>query len=360
MDPFSPPSKWQNLWKWGSIFLATAFILIFSNALLALVYKNFEWQAGPVSQAFYFLLTALIINICRSLNERLDREMPWEDGLAQRFFLQLFLNLSISLFVVSILRNRILLTVAGVDREFRFIRVQDEILINLVFAGFVLAVILVDLGIILMKKWKETATEAERVKKENMEFRFDRLRNQINPHFLFNSLNTLASLVYQNPETASQFIRQLARVYRYVLENRDKEIITLAEEWEFMESYLFLVKIRFDDGLRFELDLPSEHLNRYIAPMTLQLLVENALKHNIVSSSKPLVLQIKIENEQLVVENNLQPKLQPEPSTHTGLENIRSRYAMLSSRPIQVIMTEKTFRVEIPLLQIENTNQIRP
>lgn len=355
--PYTTPSRWQSFWKWGSIFIATALILLFSNALMALTYKQYEWQMGPVSQVFYFLLTAGIVGICRSLNLRLDKDLPWEEGLARRFFLQLFLNVSITLFAVSIIRNRILESVAGVDGEFRFVRVQDEFLINLVFSGFIIGIILIDIGIELLHKWNETASEAERVKKENMEFRFDRLRNQINPHFLFNSLNTLASLVFQNPETASQFIRQLARVYRYVLENRDKEIIPLAEEWEFMEAYFFLVKIRFEEGLRFEFQLSPESLNRYIAPMTLQLLVENALKHNIVSTSKPLTITIKVEEEILVVENNLQPKLQPEPSTHTGLENIRSRYAMLSIRPIKVTSGEKAFRVEIPLLQLEN--QIR-
>lgn len=342
-----PGPRWQKLWKWTSVFLASEIILFCSNAILALIYKKYEWQVGPVNQLFYFGLTLLIVTLSRRWSQKLDQEMAWETGISRRLVTQLLLSFGLTLFVVTILRNAI---ISLFSHESRYIRVGDEWVISLVFIGFILVIALIDLGIFLMQQWRETATEAERVRKENMEFRFDRLRNQINPHFLFNSLNTLASLVYQSPETASQFVRQLARVYRYVLENRDKELISLAEEWEFIEAYLFLVKIRFDEGLRFEIQIPEEARRNWIAPMTLQLLIENALKHNIVSFSKPLKVSIRVSGDWLIVENNLQLKSSPEPGTKTGLDNIKTRYAMMTGRQVKVEQTAEIFKVEIPLL----------
>lgn len=347
-----PGPQWQKIWHWASIFLASEFILLGSNAVLALVYKQFDWHTGILYHFLYFGLTTFIVSLIRKLNQKLDEQLSWQEGISRRLVTQLVLNLSLTVFVVVILRNLIIRFFSWADS--RVIRLQDEGIILLVFTGVVMVIVFIDLGIYLMQQWRETATEAERVKKENMEFRFDRLRNQINPHFLFNSLNTLASLVYQSPETASQFVRQLARVYRYVLENKDKELISLAEEWEFMEAYLFLVKIRFEEGLRLELHIPDEARSRMIPPMTLQLLVENALKHNVVSAIKPLKLTIKVEGDYLVVENNLQPKLSPEPSTKTGLENIKTRYAMMTSRPLKIDSDSEKFTVSIPLLEVES------
>lgn len=277
--------------------------------------------------------------------------MPWSQNLGQRMTVQLFTNLGITLFFTLVVRNAILIFGWPFTAKVSYIRLQDEIIVSSVVSFFTFIVVLIDLGIFLLDQWKRSATEAERFKQENLEFRFDRLKNQVNPHFLFNSLNTLASLVYNNPDTASSFIRQMAKVYRYVLENRDKEMITLSEELNFMEAYFFLVKIRFEEGIDFVIEIAPGCKNLCLPPMTLQLLVENALKHNIVSVSKPLQIQIRAIGKTMEVLNNLQPKISPEPGTKTGLENISSRYAFLTDRIVSVLKTENQFIVKIPLLE---------
>jgi two-component system LytT family sensor kinase len=316
-----------------------------------LVYKKFPWEFSLSLQVSSVLLAGAILFSIRAFNRNLDRRLSWSENISERLLFQLFGNLGITLFFVVFVRNFVRTLSTPFLPDVSFVRLQDEVIISAVVSLFTLIFVLIDLGIYLLEQWRKSATEAERFKQENLEFRFDRLKNQVNPHFLFNSLNTLASLVYSDPETASSFIRQMAKVYRYVLENRDKEMITLTEELNFLEAYLFLVKIRFEDGIRFEMEVSPESQNRCIPPMTLQLLIENALKHNIVSLSKPLTVRIKTSRDKLLVSNNLQPKLSPEPSTKTGLENIKSRYAFLTQQPIKIEKTETLFSVEIPLLE---------
>jgi cytochrome b561 len=344
-------SLFRQIWPWISVVLAGEISLLVVNALLALVYKRFPWDFTFAIHAWAIILAGGILFTIRAFNKNLDRKYTWKENIGQRLWVQLFANLGITLLFVLVFRNMARLFGLPFLKQATFIRLQDEVIISTVVSVFTLIVVLVDLGIFLLEQWRLSATEAERFKQENLEFRFDRLKNQVNPHFLFNSLNTLASLVYSDPETASSFIRQMAKVYRYVLENRDKEMITLAEELNFMEAYLYLVKIRFDDGIRIEMEILPESQNCCLPPMTLQLLIENALKHNIVSLSKPLTIQIKSESEKLSVKNNLQPKSSPEPSTKTGLENIKSRFGFLTQRPVNISKTETSFSVEIPLLE---------
>ena len=341
----------QKTWKWLSIILAAEFSLLVINALLALIYKNYSWNLDFNIHFSSILLAGVTLVFLRAFNQNLDKKIPWSNNIGQRLVAQLIGNIAITLFFTIVIRNGFrVLNFPNTD-QLGFIRLQDEIIISSVVSFFTLMVVLVDLGIFLLVQWKKSATEAERFKQENLEFRFDRLKNQVNPHFLFNSLNTLASLVYNDPETASSFIIQMAKVYRYVLENRDKEMITLSEELNFMEAYLFLVKIRFEDGIKFELKISTDSNNLCLPPMTLQLLIENALKHNIVSISKPLLIQIFAGEKVMTVKNNLQPKLSPEPGTKTGLQNIKSRYVFITQRLVSIVKTETEFIVQIPLLE---------
>lgn len=345
----------QKFWTWISVFFVGLGVQWVYNAISALVYKRYPWQSGFMDYLHMWLLVAAILFSIRKVNRVLDQRFPWEKELFLRLALQILSNLGIALLFTLVVRNLIRIVWNIFPLISSFIRLQDEVILALVVSAFILLVVLVDLGFFLMGQWKASATEAERFKQENLEFRFDRLKNQVNPHFLFNSLNTLASLVYQDPDTASGFIRQMAKVYRYVLENRDKEVITLAEEFNFLEAYLYLVKIRFQEGIRFELNVPNEARQAGIPPMTLQLLIENALKHNVVSASRPLLVTVRTAGNYLSVSNNLQPKLSPEPSTKTGLENIRSRYAFLTSLPVEILQSEQDFTVRVPLLSLATT-----
>lgn len=203
-------------------------------------------------------------------------------------------------------------------------------------------------GRAFLVNWRESAVEAERLKKEKMEAQYNSLRSQVNPHFLFNSLNALTNLVYQDQDKAVKFIKQLSTVYRYVLNTRDKELVPLTEELEFLHSYLFLQQIRFGEKLKLQVELNGEG---FVAPLVLQMLVENAIKHNIIADEQPLTIRVYSENYLIVVENNLQKKSIPsEESTGAGLENIKRRYLFLSSVPVKVEAGDTVFKVSIPVI----------
>jgi LytS/YehU family sensor histidine kinase len=203
------------------------------------------------------------------------------------------------------------------------------------------------------KSWREVVVNEERLKREAIELQYKALKNQVNPHFLFNSLNTLSSLVYQNQETAVKFIKQLSDVYRYVLEHKDNELVEVAEEISFVKKYVYLQKIRFGDNLKIEIDVPDK-INSVVAPLSLQMLVENAIKHNITSADKPLTIEVLSENGYIIVKNKLQRKSIVKDFGGIGLDNIRSRYKFLTDKEPVVEETTDEFIVKIPL--IEKTN----
>lgn len=191
----------------------------------------------------------------------------------------------------------------------------------------------------------------ERGKKHRAQFQYNKLKLQINPHFLFNSLNILDYLVQeQQTERASAFIRKLAGTYRYMLKNEDEPLVPLQEEIEFARKYIELLQERFASGFSVRLDIPPEALARHVVPCCLQLLIENATKHNVVSPERPLEVEIRAREETLTVTNNLQPRLSAQASTGMGLRNIRQQYLDISGRPIEVIRTKNQFIVKLPLL----------
>ena len=193
----------------------------------------------------------------------------------------------------------------------------------------------------------------EQLENENLQAQLAALKNQVNPHFLFNSLSILSSLVHVDATLSEQFIEQLARAYRYTLEQQDHDLVALSTELDFIKSYTFLLKIRFEDKLDVVLDIPTEARRQYrIAPLTLQMLVENAVKHNQMSTQHPLLVSIAVEADELVVRNTLQRRPQPlaAASTGVGLQNIRNRYHLLTPREVQVGEVAGTYEVRIPLL----------
>ncbi len=220
--------------------------------------------------------------------------------------------------------------------------------------GSVLITILISLflhGQQFLSSWRKASFEKEKFEKESMVARYESLKNQVSPHFLFNSLNALTNLVYEDQGKAVKFIKQLSEVYRYVLDTRDKEVVSVSEELKFLESYLFLQSIRYGNKLAVEVSLPN-HAHMQVAPLALQMLMENAIKHNVVSEADPLRIKLYSENGFLVVENNLQKKpVYGEPSSGVGLENIRKRYEFLSSQKVEVIADAQSFRVKLPVLK---------
>lgn len=204
------------------------------------------------------------------------------------------------------------------------------------------------------RQWQETEELRQRSAQANIQL----IKSQINPHFLFNNLNVLSGMLIRDNPEANRFIEEFSKVYRYILSNQDKELVELRSELEFIQPYIFLMQKRFDKGLRVTLDVPPAYESWYVVPAALQMLIENAIKHNVVSKSRPLDIQIHANgNQTLVVKNTLQPRLAAEPSTRIGLENIRKRYELISGRTVSIKQTGDSFEVAIPLLQLNHNHE---
>ncbi len=209
-------------------------------------------------------------------------------------------------------------------------------------------------AVFLYDQWKNALLEQERVRREHVRSQLEGLRSQVNPHFLFNSLNTLMSIIPDDSQLAVSYLQRLSKVFRYVLENRDEQLIALETELDFIEHYVFLQKERFRENLKVSMEIPKNLKNLKIVPLSLQILFENAIKHNIVSEKKPLTVEVFVHDAKLVVRNNLQRKSQVMDSTKFGLDNIRRRYHFFTEETVDVQEDTQYFTVAIPLLPITN------
>ena len=200
----------------------------------------------------------------------------------------------------------------------------------------------------LLKDQQEGMVAFERLKQENLRNELAAIKNQVDPHFLFNSLNSLSSLVREN-EPASQFVRKLAYIYRYILQNGDTDLVTLADELKFLESYTYLIKTRYRDRFEIDIRVAPEMNSATLPPMALQLLVENAVKHNEISESNPLKVEIYSEDGKLIVRNPIRPRTTLPESTGYGLTNLEKRFALLKKDRISVSEEDGMFTVSLPL-----------
>ena len=343
----TPIHSRRNFWL-SSVGLGLAGCYV-STAAFGLIYRGYSLVPGLGSLITGVMVAALTLALLDRQQVWLDQRLPWEKGIGRRFGIQISLAAICALLPAALALSLHIVSNALTSSS-SFLRLQDLAVLTAVSGTLVALAVLLNLGLFLMHQWRESSLTAERYRKENVEFRFEMLRNQVNPHFLFNSLNTLAGLVYQDPDTASSFTRELARVYRYVLEAGEKEIAPLEQELVFLDAFIYLVKIRYAEGLDVAVNVPQEARLSQMPPLTLQLLVENAIKHNVVSASRPLRIDVYSESDTLCVSNTLQPKLVPEAGTHTGLSNIRNRYAFFTDRPVEIINGPSQFIIRLPLL----------
>lgn len=200
------------------------------------------------------------------------------------------------------------------------------------------------------KAYAENKVKEQKVIAGTASAQFESLKNQIDPHFLFNSLNVLSSLIEENPDNAQRFTTSLSKIYRYVLEQKDKELVSVEEELAFAKTYMNLLKMRFENSISYELPSDFNLSEAKVVPLSLQLLLENTIKHNVVSEQKPLHIRIYIDNNYLIVENNLQKKEVLQDRKGVGLQNIVERYALISERKVMIEETAAAFKVKIPIL----------
>jgi len=268
-------------------------------------------------------------------------------NLYHRIFLNVFLFVLIDFILIRF--HLIFFEPLTSVRIFRFI-------FNLFSISEVLLVVLISQVYNLVVNNYRMKIANESLLKTNAEARYEALKNQVNPHFLFNSFNTINSLIVSDQSKAIDYVNNMSDVFRYVLETSQKDRATVEEEVKFIEVYVQMLKGRYGDKLHFSIDVNPQYLAYLIPPMAVQVLVENAVKHNVISQNKHLEIHVYTENGNLVVSNNLQEKKVKEPSTGLGLYNLSQRCNYLSRKELEIRRTDKNFIVTIPLIQNENIN----
>ena len=279
----------------------------------------------------------------------LEKKMPWLEMPAKRLIVSIILSMGYTV-------------VAAVVVFTAFVSIRYRVSLSKSFAaldtGFLLTVIIITIIVSLFLhgrgffiSWKESLLEAEKLKRAHLSAQYESLKNQVNPHFLFNSFNVLSSLVYKDPDLAAKFIRQLSSVYRYVLDTREAEVVPLSQELKILDSYLFLLKMRFGEALEVVVDVRPDD-NVAVVPLVLQMLVENAVKHNVVSKSRPLHIQLSREGEEITIRNNFQPREDEKESLGIGLPNIQERYRYLTGLEVAIIRSGEHFTVRLPQIRL--------
>lgn len=210
------------------------------------------------------------------------------------------------------------------------------------------------------KELQKEMLRSAHLQKERYRAQLQHLKDQVQPHFLFNSLNVLGSLIELHPEKAAVFNQQLSRMYRIFLERSDKELVSLKEELELVESYVYLIKTRFGDALEIELDIPPEQMDTFLPPGALQTLIENAIKHNGATRKAPLHVRIFVEEGYMQVHNRLRPRLQEEPTSGRGLENLTNQYRYLTDKEPVFLKTATHFLAKLPLLRLHAQPDHKP
>jgi sensor histidine kinase YesM len=289
--------------------------------------------------------TALIWELDRFILLQLRRRLSWEKSPLFRIIAQLIVTESLGILIVyfSFYFSYRFLYHSEIESFPLNKSISFTIVVILLLNAVYEALHFADL-------WKMSVSRAEVLKRAGLNTQFETLKNQVNPHFLFNSLNTLTTLIEEDEALAVRFVHELSNVYKYVLDSMDQKLVPLELELKFAEAYIFLLKMRFGENLRVKVEFTQEDKKAGIPPLTLQILIENAVKHNIVGRDKPLHLSIYRAEDDIIVCNNLQRKTTRPDSTKVGLRNIRERYRFLANRSIRIEENENTFEVRLPLI----------
>ena len=305
-----------------------------------------EWSAG-IGYSYLFSLTATTVLFFGNtfLVHRLREWLPWSRQPVNRLLAEFFFCIPFS--------AAAMIVVAWTFNSLLFHEPMQPFIVRMLVIGIIMTVIvtLYEEGRFFFREWKTELIRSEQLKKEMVQSQYEALKNQVNPHFLFNSLNSLSALVHKDPDKAVEFISEFSKIYRYVLEVSGKVVVELSRELDFLQSYFFLQKIRFGENLKIEINIPSGKLNHFVPPLSLQLLAENAIKHNEISSVKPLHIFVLTEENFLVVKNDLQLRDEPVDSTGIGLTNLRSRYETISELTPSFSANGKFFIARIPLIE---------
>ncbi|GAB0154842.1 histidine kinase [Chryseobacterium sp. Alg-005] len=296
------------------------------------------------------------------INDFLNKKFPWSEATTKRAVISIAAILVVNFIIVYFCNyiNFVVFQKEATPEQF-FSGKYNFINWFMINIALLISAFLHAKGFMeeLKKNTRKEVVEQKLIAK-SANAQFETLKNQLDPHFLFNSLNVLSSLIDENPGQAQKFTASMSKIYRYVLEQKDKELVTVEDEIEFAKTYCELLKTRFENSVDFVFDVQKEDYRRYVVPLSLQLLLENCIKHNFATSSKPLIIKVFSENDTLCIENNLQVREQMKESAGIGLANIVQRYSLLTKRNVFIEKSEDYFKVKLPiLLQKPNVINVR-
>jgi len=336
----------KSLYRGIIISIAVACFFIFLEIIFG---RTVEINAEFFREIGYYCLYGVTLTLINGMFfDYLNHEVAWNKHKRFRIIIGIFGSVFLTLIGIFLLRFFIKVFLEKISLA-AFL--QSEEPKNYVISTLITMVISMFFHLIYFyKKSQENKVKEQKIIAGTASAKFESLKNQIDPHFLFNSLNVLSSLIEENPDNAQRFTSSLSKVYRYVLEQKDKELVSVEEELSFAKTYMNLLKMRFENSVFYELPEQLSNLEGKVVPLSLQLLLENTVKHNIASESKPLHIRIYEKGDYLVIENDYQKKEVLQDRKGVGLQNIVDRYSIITNRKVKVEQTEEYFRVAIPML----------
>lgn len=330
--------------------LAIGLIIFIIINILNLIYNGkIEFNSELGKTFLYTILYSVSLGYANQLVFcYLDKVFVDERFSLKRMIVGFVSSFVVTLFIIFLLRVFIVVLVEGNSFAQYW---ANETLANYVFAIVMTFIILLCFyAFYIYKAYSDSKVKEQKIIAGTASAQFESLKNQIDPHFLFNSLNVLSSLIEENPDNAQRFTTSLSKIYRYVLEQKDKELVSVSEELAFAKTYMNLLKMRFENSITYDIPTDFNNEDAKVVPLSLQLLLENTIKHNVVSEQKPLHIKIYIENNYLIVENNLQKKEVLQDRRGVGLQNIVNRYGLISERKMLIEESATFFKVKIPIL----------
>jgi ABC-type multidrug transport system fused ATPase/permease subunit len=317
--------------------------------LEALSGKDVAFNSNLMREVGYYIFYSIVLTFLNSFYyDYVNQKVTWKRYAKYRLVISALGGVLVTMLGILWIRIVVGLGFEGKDWD-TFVAGEEPafyvvaLLITMVVSVFFHAVY-------FYKNWQEKRVKEQKIIAGTASARFDALKNQLDPHFLFNSLNVLTSLIEEDPDQAQRFTTSLSKVYRYVLEQKNKDLVTVDEELNFARTYVRLLKMRFEDSIIFEIPENCSLPDAKIVPLSLQLLLENAVKHNVVTASKPLHIKVYEQDGMLVVSNNLQEKQVVKKSSGVGLQNIKQRYNILTDREVVIEKSTLDFRVALPML----------
>lgn len=323
--------------------------------------SHLSWLQSLLSYLLYVCYTIVHFNIIFTIDifiiRKVEQWLPWQDFFVRRIVVEFFLT-SINAVIITVpltiyINYGWIMPLFDIPSEELYVTLYYNLLYITMYN--VLFVVTYE-AVFLYAGRKNMQLEWEKTQRQKILSQFEALKNQVNPHFLFNSMNALAGIIQSDPKQAVKFTKEFSRIFRYALELKDNIVIPLHEELAFTNAYIYLQKLRYGENLRISIDIDAERMDEYIPPFSLQLLVENAIKHNVISSEGPLLVNICNQGHFLKVTNNVQPREEEVKSLKVGLTNLKSRYALISDLQPSFKTNGTSYTARLPIISEDQLN----